>query len=620
MKTKNTKDWDSEIQEAIKEIAGFLADTHNGAAQYIVDMGLAQAVQEFGSGWIYHSLRFLKDHVRRQKVEAAAIEKYLYAELKSGPVEDKDKHRDLVKFLDKLKSRGKGIDLTKSDSAVAEFLQVEEFSNIVSTESTRQRNPVKHKGNVQDGNAFNRYNDLGYWYQDLDLINIGSAILKDKENLVFIGAVGRGNKLVAGNNADAKAVLASKKEELEAGKKLVGIYNTGSNHWVAFIIFEDTMGKVTCGYKDSLGKRRNDFVNDVKQAFGEETSISCLAEGAAEQTEYLDNAIASNKGLVSCGIFALKNLGILADCSNFAEVKFYHPGRNFEEYKASMKSARREYGLLYAKKVYDALPDNENRLTDLLQELKANPREMDNRLRDELAAAIQVDADLMKESMPVASSSQAPEKKVKKEKVKDSKGKDPFEDVLSEPLGGAKTIASLEKSINKNGEVFDKYESELRKALENELKAETIDSEKLKPAYTKLADFYWDRAKGDDVVNACLILIGIKEQVKTESIIQDLDNKLKYAGRQIELWFSDKAKQEIEKAAGLFSERYGFLNIDMQSLSNFIKAINLANTHEFSTAISVDNLSEEKDGSVKLSQLQGISVSNDNQQGSSCER
>jgi hypothetical protein len=155
MKTKNTQDWGLEIQEAIKEIAEFLADTNNGAAQYIIAMDLEQAVSEFGNGWIYHSLRFLKDHVRRQKVEAAEIEKQLYSELKNGPTEDKDKHQDLVKFLDKLNSRNS--DLTKSDAAIAESLQLEELSNIVSTESTRHRNPVKHKGNGQDGNAFNRY-------------------------------------------------------------------------------------------------------------------------------------------------------------------------------------------------------------------------------------------------------------------------------------------------------------------------------------------------------------------------------------------------------------------------------------------------------------------------------
>ncbi|MDF3047692.1 MAG: hypothetical protein K0R73_810 [Candidatus Midichloriaceae bacterium] len=164
-------------------------------------------------------------------------------------------------------------------------------------------------------------------------------------------------------------------------------------------------------------------------------------------------------------------------------------------------------------------------------------------------------------------------------------------------------VALLEEKINKNWEAFNKYESELRKALKKELKAETIESEKLKAAYTKLADFYWDRARDGDVVNAYLILTEIKKQVKADSIIQDLDNKLQYAQRQVELWFGDKAKQEIERVAVLFPEKYEFLNIDLQNLSNFVKMNNLANDHELSTAISMGSLSKEKDDSVKLSIL-----------------
>jgi hypothetical protein len=506
--------------------------------------------------------------------------------------------------------------MTSNDEELALELQKKELSKLDLTEGNWHQNPVKHKGNVQDGNAFNRYNDLEYWYQDLDLINIGSLILKDKENVEFIGAIGRGNRLIAGNNADAKAVLASKKEELETGKRLAGIYNTEGNHWIVFTIFKDVAGKVTCAYKDSLGKKRDDFESDIKQSFGEETSISCLAEGQAEQIEKLDNAIAGNKGLVSCGIFALKNLYILADCSNFAEVKFYNPGSNsFREYESNIRDSRREYGLLYVKRIYDELPDNENRLRDLFQELNADLREIDNELLKELVAKIDVDAGLIKENTPVASSPKTP-----KGTRKDSKGKDSFEDVSSDSLGGVKTIASLEENINKNWEVFNKHESELRKVLEKELNVEIIDSEKLKTAYTKLANFYWDRARDDDVVNAYLILREIKMQAKADSIIQDLDNKLKYAERQVELWFGDKAKQEIERVAGLFPEKYGFLNLDLQNLSNFIKIDYLANEHELSTTISMGNLSKEKDDLVKLFPLHGMSASNDNKQESSCER
>ncbi|MDF3048069.1 MAG: hypothetical protein K0R73_1187, partial [Candidatus Midichloriaceae bacterium] len=262
----------------------------------------------------------------------------------------------------------------------------------------RKTRQIEKIFNPQLCNAFNRCAGLGYWYQDSDITAIAKLLLKDFENIELIEAIGRSQY----QSVDAKEILKNKKEKLETGKKLIGIYNTEGKHWIAFIIFNGAAGKITCVYKDSLGEKRDDFESDIKQAFGEETSISCLAEGQAEQTEELDNAIADNKGLVSCGIFALKNLGILTSCANFGEAEFYNPGKNLEEYECNIRAARREYGLLYARSTYDSLQESEIRLKDLFIELKiTSEQKKDDELLKDLSEALCIDLEEVRKALVV---------------------------------------------------------------------------------------------------------------------------------------------------------------------------------------------------------------------------
>jgi ankyrin repeat protein len=250
---------------------------------------------------------------------------------------------------------------------------------------------------IEKCNAFNTCRDLGYWYQDSDITAIASLLIKDFENISFVGAIGRSQY----QSVDAKKILESKKVELTADKRLVGIYNTGGNHWIAFIIFKDLVGRTTCCYKDSLGEERIDFEQDVGAVFTE-VKINCLQKGQAEQTEELDNAIADNNGLVSCGVFALKNLGTLTSCANFGEAEFYNPGKNLEEYEYNVRAARREYGLLYAKSIYDGLPDNDNRLKELFIELKiTSEQKKDIELLKDLSEALCIDLEEIRQALGI---------------------------------------------------------------------------------------------------------------------------------------------------------------------------------------------------------------------------
>ncbi|MDF3048071.1 MAG: hypothetical protein K0R73_1189, partial [Candidatus Midichloriaceae bacterium] len=290
-------------------------------------------------------------------------------------------------------------EITKSDQVIAKIIQAEELakskeSQVIYIPASASSLPKKERQitrrtHLKEGNACNRYDDLSYWYEDTDITAIASLLIKDFKNISFIGAIGRSQY----QSVDAKKILETKKVELSVDKRLTGIYNTVGNHWVAFIVFKDVEGSVTCCYKDSLGKERIDFEQDIKAVFTE-VKINCLQKGQAEQKLEYDNIISDGKGLVSCGVFALKNLSILAGCKNIDEcwsAEYYNPGDNEIQYRDTLKYNREEYGLLYAKSIYDGLPDNDNRLKDFIDQLKLGGGEkLDESLISELAKQVDV--------------------------------------------------------------------------------------------------------------------------------------------------------------------------------------------------------------------------------------
>jgi hypothetical protein len=264
-------------------------------------------------------------------------------------------------------------DIIKSDQVIAEIMQAEELVKLGKSQAVgipagislfpEKERQITRRAHLKEGNACNRYDDLSYWYEDTDITAIASLLIKDFENISFVGTIGRSQY----QSVDAEEILRSKKVDLSVDKRLVGIYNTGRNHWIAFIIFKDLVGRTTCCYKDSLGKETIDFEYDIKAVFTG-VKINCLQKGQAEQKLEYDNKISGRNGLVSCGVFALKNLGTLARCGNIDEcwnARYYSPGDNEDQYRDTLKCNRKEYGLLYARSTYDSLQESEIRLKDL---------------------------------------------------------------------------------------------------------------------------------------------------------------------------------------------------------------------------------------------------------------
>ncbi|MFI5344218.1 MAG: AAA family ATPase [Chlamydiales bacterium] len=191
-------------------------------------------------------------------------------------------------------------------------------------------------------NAFNQFNNMRYPYQGTDILYIGRNLMKQFGNRAkFVGALGQGNDFV-----NAISVLRKNKEkyfDLDKDKILLGVYNTGGNHWIAFAISQKG-SNLQIKYKDSLGSPLSeDFEDDIKGAFnGAGTRYDFTTDPSREQNE---------DPLVSCGLFALKNMEIFATMDHWEPSKFFRP--NKVNYNANLQELRKSFAVKYAISVHE---------------------------------------------------------------------------------------------------------------------------------------------------------------------------------------------------------------------------------------------------------------------------
>lgn len=186
------------------------------------------------------------------------------------------------------------------------------------------------------------------------------------QQIIYASPLRTSGKDLENFQVDPNKNLQKFTSDLNKGIKIVGSFNAGSNHWISYLLFKDQNDhQIKCIYKDSLGHKRHDFVQTFLKAFYADKSISsqhhdniiiCATEKVAEQMiqfEPMNNHI-------SCGIFALKNMIILADIAkylnqntinNFKElmksVKFFSPGDNKDTYQANISTIRIEFSDKY---------------------------------------------------------------------------------------------------------------------------------------------------------------------------------------------------------------------------------------------------------------------------------
>ncbi len=92
-------------------------------------------------------------------------------------------------------------------------------------------------------NAFNNYNNLKYQYQYGDIRYIGDQLVKEynksypaQQPVIFTDPLVQGRDL--GNiEVNPSELLKQSKHYLDNNHKVVGIFNTGGNHWIAYVLF-----------------------------------------------------------------------------------------------------------------------------------------------------------------------------------------------------------------------------------------------------------------------------------------------------------------------------------------------------------------------------------------------
>ncbi|KIE04187.1 hypothetical protein NF27_JF00650 [Candidatus Jidaibacter acanthamoeba] len=212
------------------------------------------------------------------------------------------------------------------------------------TEYQAGDNDRNTKGRSQDSdkdakyNAFNRYKDNSYWYQTEDINAIGNQLIqKIGDNVIFTTALGRGGK-----ELDIKNHLSKFIEKLDSGKKIVGVYNIGNLHWIAFLVMKDNQNRVTVFYKDSAGSKKiNDFESDIRKVFQEDIQFKVY-----EGSEQKDGA--------SCGVFALKNIEVFANTPShlLSKNSFFNPASS-GDYAKDIRKARKELAVHYTLDIYN---------------------------------------------------------------------------------------------------------------------------------------------------------------------------------------------------------------------------------------------------------------------------
>ncbi|WP_341793712.1 MULTISPECIES: tetratricopeptide repeat protein [unclassified Rickettsia] len=221
---------------------------------------------------------------------------------------------------------------------------------------------IKSLGNVSESrcnNAFNRYDDLEYQYQYDDIIYIGNKLIEEynlsssTKPIIFISPLGQ-DRDSEGIKIEASNLLRKAQSNLENEQKAVGIFNTGGNHWIAYLLFkiEDS---IQCLYKDSLGTKRNDFEQIFEEDFYKDKdyvdSSIRLINTEVEQILEFEPLIDSTHQHVSCGIFALKNMLVLAGINSSIQfesvLQFFTPGNTEESYTHSIVVARKELAKKY---------------------------------------------------------------------------------------------------------------------------------------------------------------------------------------------------------------------------------------------------------------------------------
>jgi uncharacterized protein with HEPN domain len=228
-----------------------------------------------------------------------------------------------------------------------------------STQSTASKRNNIEAGEIQQ-NAFNNNDNLEYQYQYHDIRYIGNKIIKEynkqqillgQQQIIIVDPLRQGKDL-GGIEVNAANQMSKSKNSLDNNHKVVGVFNTGGNHWIAYVLFKHGE-QIKCYYKDSLNKPYDDFKKAFIDAFYKDKvffdELIQPLGNKAEQIIDFEPLVYGDHQHISCGIFALKNMLVLADIDLLHpdNAVFFSPGDSLEEYNKSIIAARKELAEKY---------------------------------------------------------------------------------------------------------------------------------------------------------------------------------------------------------------------------------------------------------------------------------
>ena len=168
-----------------------------------------------------------------------------------------------------------------------------------------------------NSNAFNRKDDQNYYYQATDIRLIQNEIMKP-----FLGIFTIHEPI--GDSRYVNQVLSTLVLSLDEHKPTLCVYNLGNWHWVSFAALKIN-DEVYVLYKDSKGTVNKKFEKLITEIDG--------------ATRFITNTSCEQTSGVECGIFALKNMLIMAEQLQNNKEEFI---KGFEEFKGfcSLESAQ----------------------------------------------------------------------------------------------------------------------------------------------------------------------------------------------------------------------------------------------------------------------------------------
>ena len=176
-------------------------------------------------------------------------------------------------------------------------------------------------------NCFTCSENQKYQFESTDILGVGNEMTRNWNNVIFVGALVWDGKASTRSDLetsdgqtsfnllyDAVVLLLHPSAQKD---KVVGAFNQGTNHWVAFCVLKTNTDALHLLIKDSFSTYHPSMIQQLLTACLWEANLHHLASSLIVHSGKLlldaqQNVVTDQKDQVSCGVFALWNMRVLA--------------------------------------------------------------------------------------------------------------------------------------------------------------------------------------------------------------------------------------------------------------------------------------------------------------------